>query len=151
MSELQEIKRTLSRIEKLEREVSLKQLQINSLLIITQAINENISADGLFKMYNSFLRWEIGIRKILGANASAIMYMLSKDFLKLVLLSILIASPVAWYIMNHWLLDYAYRIKISWWIFVLAAVASLLIALITVSYQAVKAAFVNPVESLHSE
>ncbi|MEO6759173.1 MAG: PP2C family protein-serine/threonine phosphatase [Saprospiraceae bacterium] len=64
MSELQEIKRTLSRIEKLEREVSLKQLQINSLLIITQAINENISADGLFKMYNSFLRWEIGIRKM---------------------------------------------------------------------------------------
>ena len=64
MSELQEIKRTLSRIEKLEREVSLKQLQINSLLIITQAINENISADGLFKMYNSFLRWEIEIRKM---------------------------------------------------------------------------------------
>ncbi len=64
MSELQEIKRTLSRIEKLEREVSLKQLQINSLLIMTQAINENISADGLFKMYNSFLRWEIGIRKM---------------------------------------------------------------------------------------
>jgi len=64
MSELQEIKRTLSRIEKLEREVSLKQLQINSLLIITQAINENISARDLFKMYNSFLRWEIGIRKM---------------------------------------------------------------------------------------
>ncbi len=64
MSELQEIKRTLSRIEKLEREVSLKQLQINSLLIITQAINENISAKDLFKMYNSFLRWEIGIRKM---------------------------------------------------------------------------------------
>ena len=64
MPELQEIKRTLSRIEKLEREVNLKQLQINSLLTITQAINENVSADGLFNMYNSFLRWEIGIRKM---------------------------------------------------------------------------------------
>ncbi|MCB0527235.1 MAG: PP2C family protein-serine/threonine phosphatase [Saprospiraceae bacterium] len=64
MPELQEIKRTLSRIEKLEREVNLKQLQINSLLAITQAINENVSADGLFNMYNSFLRWEIGIRKM---------------------------------------------------------------------------------------
>ena len=64
MPELQEIKRTLSRIDKLEREVSLKQLQINSLLTITQAINENVSAEDLFKMYNSFLRWEIGIRKM---------------------------------------------------------------------------------------
>lgn len=64
MPELQEIKRTLSRIEKLEREVNLKQLQINSLLAITQAINENVSAEGLFNMYNSFLRWEIGIRKM---------------------------------------------------------------------------------------
>lgn len=64
MPELQEIKRTLSRIEKLEREVNLKQLQINSLLTITQAINENVAADGLFNMYNSFLRWEIGIRKM---------------------------------------------------------------------------------------
>ena len=64
MPELQEIKRTLSRIDKLEREVSLKQLQINSLLAITQAINENVSAEDLFKMYNSFLRWEIGIRKM---------------------------------------------------------------------------------------
>src|SRR5215207_6718522 len=64
MPELKEIKRTLSRIDKLEREVNLKQLQINSLLAITQAINENVSADGLFNMYNSFLRWEIGIRKM---------------------------------------------------------------------------------------
>ncbi len=64
MPELQEIKRTLTRIEKLEREVNLKQLQINSLLAITQAINENVSADGLYNMYNSFLRWEIGIRKM---------------------------------------------------------------------------------------
>jgi hypothetical protein len=64
MPELQEIKRTLTRIEKLEREVNLKQLQINSLLAITQAINENVSAEGLFNMYNSFLRWEIGIRKM---------------------------------------------------------------------------------------
>ena len=64
MPELSEIKRTLSRIEKLEREVSLKQLQINSLLAITQAINENVPAEGLFNMYNSFLRWEIGIRKM---------------------------------------------------------------------------------------
>ncbi|MHA4809652.1 ABC transporter permease [Flavitalea flava] len=127
---------------------------LNKLINATAAIAIAISCLGLLGLISFFTiqrTKEIGIRKILGANASAIMYMLSKDFLKLVLLSILIASPVAWYMMNHWLLDYAYRIKINWWIFVLAGVASLLIALITVSYQAVKAAFVNPVESLRSE
>jgi putative ABC transport system permease protein len=94
---------------------------------------------------------EIGIRKVLGANVSGIVALLSKDFLKLVLLSMLIASPLAWYFMNNWLQDFAYRINISWWVFVAAGVIALLIALITVSIQSVKAAIANPVKSLRTE
>ena len=77
--------------------------------------------------------------------------LLSKDFIKLVFISLLIASPVAWYFMNRWLQDFAYRINISWWIFILAGALTILIALITVSFQAIKAAVANPVKSLRSE
>jgi putative ABC transport system permease protein len=94
---------------------------------------------------------EIGIRKVLGANVPGIVALLSKDFLKLVFLSILIASPLAWYFMNNWLRDFAYRISISWWVFIAAGVIALLIALITVSIQSVKAAIANPVKSLRTE
>ena len=94
---------------------------------------------------------EIGIRKVLGASVSGIVALLSKDFLKLVLLAFIIATPLAWYFMNKWLQDFAYRINISWWIFVSAGVAALLIALITVSLQAIKAAIANPVKSLRTE
>lgn len=94
---------------------------------------------------------EIGIRKVLGANVPGIVALLSKDFLKLVFLSILIASPLAWYFMNNWLQDFAYRISISWWVFIAAGVIALLIALITVSIQSVKAAIANPVKSLRTE
>ncbi len=94
---------------------------------------------------------EIGIRKVLGASVSQIVGLLSKDFLKLVLISILIASPIAYYFMHKWLQDFAFRIEISWWIFALAGVLALLIALFTVSYQAIKAAVANPVKSLRTE
>jgi putative ABC transport system permease protein len=94
---------------------------------------------------------EIGVRKVLGASVTGIATMLTRDFLKLVFISILIASPVAWWAMNKWLQDFAYKTDISWWVFVLAGVAALIIALITVSFQAIKAAIANPVKSLRSE
>jgi putative ABC transport system permease protein len=94
---------------------------------------------------------EIGIRKVLGANVSAIVSMLSKDFIKLVFISILISSPLAWYLMTKWLQDFAYRINIQWWVLVLAGVAALFIAFITVSFQSIKAAIANPVDSLKNE
>jgi len=94
---------------------------------------------------------EIGIRKVLGASVSSIITMLSKDFLKLVFIANIIAWPLAWYGMHQWLQDFAYRIDISWWIFGLAGVAALLIALLTISLQAIKAAVSNPVKALRSE
>jgi putative ABC transport system permease protein len=94
---------------------------------------------------------EIGIRKVLGASVGNITTMLSKDFLKLVLVAAIIAFPVAWYAMNKWLQDFAYRITISWWMFVVAGITALLIAFITVGYQTIKAAIANPVKSLRTE
>ncbi|MEP6465752.1 MAG: ABC transporter permease [Parafilimonas sp.] len=94
---------------------------------------------------------EIGIRKVLGASTAAIANMLSRDFLKLVMIALIIAIPAGWYFMNKWLQGFAYRIDLSWSIFVAAAVLAILIALITVSFQAIKAAIANPVKSLRSE
>jgi len=94
---------------------------------------------------------EIGIRKVLGANTKSLVALLSKDFLKLVAIAIILSSPVAYYLMNKWLLDFAYRVNISWWIFIVAGGLALLIALVTVSFQAVKTAVANPVKSLRTE
>lgn len=94
---------------------------------------------------------EIGIRKVLGASVGSIVSMLSKDFLKLVAIAALIAIPVAWWMMNSWLSDFAYRTKIYWWVFVIAGIIALLIALCTVSMKALKAAVSNPVKSLRTE
>ena len=94
---------------------------------------------------------EIGIRKVLGASVTNITSLISKDFIKLVIIAIAIASPVAWYFMHNWLQDFAYRISIQWWIFVIAGIAALVIALATISFQAIKAALANPVESLRTE
>jgi putative ABC transport system permease protein len=94
---------------------------------------------------------EIGIRKVLGANVNTIVALLSKDFLKLVLLAAVIAFPIAWYAMDSWLQDFAYRINVSWWVFVLAGIIAAIIAFATISFQAVKAAIANPVKSLRSE
>ena len=94
---------------------------------------------------------EIGIRKVLGASVNGITVMLSKSFLKLVVISFLIATPVAWYFMNRWLENFAYRTAISWWMFAIAGLFVLLIALITVGSRAIKAALANPIKSLRTE
>lgn len=94
---------------------------------------------------------EIGVRKVLGASVPDIVSMLSKDFVKLVLIAAIIAFPVAWLAMNKWLQEFAYRIDIGWWIFIIAGLSAILIALITVSFQAIKAAMANPVKALRSE
>jgi putative ABC transport system permease protein len=94
---------------------------------------------------------EIGIRKVLGASAANITTLLSLNFAKLVMIAILLASPIAWWAMNKWLQDFAYRVDISWWIFLLAAVVVTTIAMFTVCFQAIKAALVNPVQTLRSE
>jgi putative ABC transport system permease protein len=94
---------------------------------------------------------EIGIRKVLGASVASINALLSQDFLKLVLLSIVIASPVAYWVMHNWLQNFAYRISIQWWVFALAGAVAVITAIVTVSYHAIKAAIANPVDSLRSE
>ena len=94
---------------------------------------------------------EIGIRRVLGASVAGITGLLSKDFLKLVVFAILIATPIAWYLMNQWLADFVYRIELQWWMFAIAGAVALGIALLTVSYQSIKAALANPVKSLRSE
>ncbi|MBC7850241.1 MAG: ABC transporter permease [Chitinophagaceae bacterium] len=94
---------------------------------------------------------EIGIRKVLGADTSTIVSLLSKDFMKLVLISAVVAFPIAWAAMYYWLQDFAYRRGIAWWVFIVAAVIAALVALITISFQAIKAALSNPVKSLRTE
>ncbi len=113
-----------------------------------------ISCLGLFGLasYSAEKRIkEVGIRKVLGASLQHIVLMLSKDFLKYVLIAALIAWPASWFAVHTWLQDYAYRINISWWIFLLAVVIAVLIALVTISFQAIKAAIANPVKSLRTE
>ena len=113
-----------------------------------------ISCLGLFGLaaYDTERRTkEIGIRKVLGANTKILVALLSKDFMKLVTIAIILSSPIAYYLMNKWLQDFVFRIDISWWFFVAAGTIALVIALITVSFQAVKAAVANPVKSLRTE
>ena len=94
---------------------------------------------------------EIGIRKVLGANFSTLITLLSKDFIKLVLISVIIAMPLAWLAMHQWLQGFAYRQNIQWWVFVVTALGAIFIAFVTITFQSVKAAVANPVESLRSE
>ena len=94
---------------------------------------------------------EIGIRKVLGASVAAISFALSKDFVKLVLLAALIATPIAWYFAHQWLQSYSYRIEIPWWLFAFSGAAATLVALATISYQIIKAALANPVKSIRNE
>jgi putative ABC transport system permease protein len=113
-----------------------------------------ISCLGLLGLasYSTMLRTrEIGIRKVMGASVSNIINLLSRDFLKLVIISFFIAAPIAWYFMHQWLADFAYRTNISWWIFATAGILAVLIAVITISFQAIKAAVSNPVKALRTE
>ncbi|HFA48307.1 MAG TPA: FtsX-like permease family protein [Bacteroidetes bacterium] len=113
-----------------------------------------LSCFGLFGLISLTVQQrakEIGIRKVLGASVPGIVGLLSKDFLQLVVLALLIATPVSWYLMNGWLEDFAYRIELSWWHFALAGGAAVLVAFFTMGFQSIKAAMANPVESLRSE
>jgi putative ABC transport system permease protein len=128
--------------------------RLASIFSIFTVITIVLAAMGLFGLAAFTIEQrtkEIGIRKVLGASIYSINGLLSKDFLKLVLLSIVVASPVAWYFMHNWLQGFAYRINIQWWMFGSAGLLAILVALVTISYHAVKAAIANPVNSLRSE
>jgi len=127
---------------------------ISKLSRVFAALAIIISCLGLFGLaaYTAERRTkEIGIRKVLGASVSRITGLLSKDFLQLVLISALIAFPLSWWAMHQWLQNYAYRITISWWVFVVAGVMAMLIALLTISFQAIRAALSNPIINLRTE
>ncbi|WP_447766654.1 ABC transporter permease [Sphingobacterium faecium] len=131
-----------------------EQQQTAQLALIFSGLAIFISCLGLFGLvsYIAELRTkEIGIRKVLGASVTGITAMLSRDFVKLVLIAILLASPIAWWIMSKWLEDFSYRIEIRWWIFAVAGIAALTIAILTVSTQAIRAANTNPIKTLRDE
>ena len=94
---------------------------------------------------------EVGIRKVLGASTQHIVYLFTREFALLIAIAFLIASPIAWYLMRQWLQDYAFRLPITWWIFLAGGAASLAVALITISLNAMKVAMANPVTSLRTE
>ena len=144
-----------NRIQTTEKPLSDKSEQkLGSMLNIFTWIAIFISCLGLLSLaaFISEQRTkEIGIRKVLGASVSNIIFTLSKDFIKCIIAANIIAIPVGYYIMNKWLQNFAYRTEMDWWIFASAAVLALLTALITVSFQTVKAAMANPVDSLRNE
>ncbi len=132
----------------------LSEMLISKLSRVFAALAIIISCLGLFGLaaYTAERRTkEIGIRKVLGASVAGLTGLLSIEFIKLVIVSSLLAFPLAWYAMNAWLQNYAYRINISWWVFAAAGAAAMLIAVITISFQAIKAALMNPVRSLKTE
>jgi ABC-type antimicrobial peptide transport system permease subunit len=129
-------------------------LRISRLILIFSIIAIIICALGLFGLaaFTAEQRTkEIGIRKVLGASVKGLVTLLSKDFIKLVIIALVIASPIAWLLADKWLQDFAYRINISWWIFGLATLFTIAIAIVTVSSQAIKAAMANPVKNLRTE
>jgi ABC-type antimicrobial peptide transport system permease subunit len=131
-----------------------EEIQTSRLIDSAMMLAIFISCMGLFGLaaYTTQQRSkEISIRKVLGASAAGITTSLSKDFVKLVIIAVLIATPIAWWIMNRWLQSFAYRISINWWAFAAAGLAAILIALATVSFQTIKAAIANPVKSLRME
>jgi putative ABC transport system permease protein len=128
--------------------------RIGTIFVIFTSLAIIIACLGLFGLaaYAAEQRTkEIGIRKVLGADVSVIVGMLSKDFIKLVCIAIILASPIAWFVMTKWLQDFAYRITIQWWVIAVAGAGALVIAFVTISFQSVKAALANPVDSLKNE
>jgi len=135
-------------------EMFLNEVLTSKLSTVFSVLAIIISCLGLFGLatYTAEARIkEIGIRKVLGASVAGITTLLSKDFLQLVAIACAVAFPVAWWIMHNWLQHYEYRIAITWWIFLAAGVSAILIAIITISFQAIKAAIANPVKSLRTE
>jgi len=132
----------------------LSEQRMGELFNIFSVVSIIVSCLGLFGLATFAAQKrikEIGVRRVLGASATGIIALLAEDFLKLVAVALIIAFPVAWWIMGKWLDNYVYRISISWWMFALAGILALLVALFTVSSQAIKAALTNPVKSLRSE
>ncbi len=128
--------------------------RLGHIFIIFTILSILIACLGLFGLaaFNAQKRTkEIGIRKVMGASVGQITYRLSSDFLKLVLVAILISLPIGWFAMNKWLEDFSYRIEIAWWVFALATLLAVAIAILTVSYQSIKAAIADPVKSLRTE
>jgi putative ABC transport system permease protein len=139
--------------ENFARQYAAEQKQ-GTLALVFSALAILIACLGLFGLatFTAEQRTkEIGVRKVLGASVASIVALLSKDFLKLVLLAVVLATPIAWWAMSRWLQDFAYKIDIAWWVFALAGVLAVGIALLTVSFQSVKAALMNPVKSLRTE
>ena len=135
----------------LRNESDMRLMQVLTIFAVLAIL---IACMGLFglSIYTARQRTkEIGIRKVLGASVAGITVLLSKDFLKLVLIASVISFPLAWWAMNNWLEDFAYRVNIGPGIFAIAAIAAILIALFTVSVQAIKTAVANPVKSLRAE
>jgi putative ABC transport system permease protein len=132
-----------------ESEVTLGNI-INSFTLMAILIS-SLGLFGLASFSAEQRSKEIGIRKVLGASVSGIVQLLSKDFLKLVFISIIIASPIAWWAMNKWLDGFNYRVTITWWMFALAGFIAILIAMFTVRFQAIRAAIANPTKSLKTE
>jgi putative ABC transport system permease protein len=132
-----------------ETEITLS--RIINLFTIMAILISCLGLFGLVSFSAEQRKKEIGVRKVMGASVSGLVQLLSKDFLKLVAIAIIIATPVGWWVMNKWLQEFAYRITISWWMFALAGLIAIAIALVTVSFQAIKAAIANPVNSLRTE
>jgi putative ABC transport system permease protein len=127
---------------------------LSNLLTILTALIILVASLGLFGLTLLLFRQrakEVGIRKVLGATTGSIVMLLSKDFLKLIAIAFVVASPIAWWAMHQWLQEFAYRIHIGWWIFFVAAMVALLIVLFTLIFQAINAAVTNPLKSLRTE
>ncbi|CAM4281231.1 ABC transporter permease [Gillisia limnaea] len=141
-------------VDKEVEKLYAEEKRLGKISVVFTSLAILISCLGLFGLI-SFVaeqkKKEIGIRKVLGASVQNVVRLLTKDFLKLVGIAFLIASPIAWYGMNKWLQDFPYRISIEWWVFLIAGVVALIITLLTVSFQAIKAAITNPVKSLRTE
>ncbi|QIP15658.1 helix-turn-helix domain-containing protein [Spirosoma aureum] len=135
-------------------QVYVAEQKIEQVLTLFSSLTIFIACLGLFGLatYTAEQRTkEIGVRKVLGASVGSVVALLSKDFLKLILIALVLASPIAWWGMTHWLNEFAYKVTLDWWIFALAGLLAVGIALLTVSFQSIKAALMNPVKSLRSD
>jgi putative ABC transport system permease protein len=141
-------------LDELYNETYLKEQNMNAILRIFAFLTILVACLGLFGLatFTAQQRFkEIGIRKVLGSSVPQIVGILAADFIKLVVISMVIAFPVGYYLMNKWLQDFTYRIDVEWWVFIVAAIITVFIAFVTISFRSIKAALMNPVKSLRTE